>query len=526
MAGERILVVDDGEQNRDFVVEYVLTPNQYVPLIATDGRVGLEMAIKHRPDLILLDLQMPRMNGIQVLEALAARQLDIPVVLMTFHGSEEIAVEVHRLGVRDYVKKPYTVEEMLAAIERSLTETRLRREKEGLTERLIQANRDLQMRLQELNVLYGVGKSVTAISDLRQLLPRVVDAAMQITYAEEGYIYLVQNTVLVCMAQRRRVEGQLQPGDLDSSERVAAQVVESGQAQVLTAEQLADTGGFSVVAVPMIIRDVVIGALVARNVSPGSHVFTNYHSALLSALSDYVAIAIENARNFAAAQQMNENEKNKIRNTFKRFVSPQVVDEVLDNPKLLRPGGRRKEITVLFADIRGYTAFSEDLPPEEVLEMLNSYLSLAANIILSYHGTLDKYMGDGFMALFNAPEDQDHHVHLAADAALLLQSATAELASQRGDQLGFGIGIGVGEAVVGYLGTDNAINYTAVGDTVNLTKRLQEGARAGQIIVAEPVVQRLGSLAQTQPLGQMPLRGRQRHVNVYELLAVTPLQKT
>lgn len=129
MAGERILIVDDGRENRDFIVEYVIQPNGFVPLIARDGQEGLQLALQERPDLILLDLQMPKLNGLEVLEHLMAAEANIPVILMTFHGSEEIAVEVYRLGVRDYVKKPYTVEEMTAAIERSLTEVRLRKKK-------------------------------------------------------------------------------------------------------------------------------------------------------------------------------------------------------------------------------------------------------------------------------------------------------------------------------------------------------------------------------------------------------------
>ncbi|HEX2614504.1 MAG TPA: response regulator, partial [Nitrososphaera sp.] len=127
---ETILIVDDGKENRDFIIEYVLEPNGFKYLTAKDGLEGLQMALKHRPDLILLDLEMPRMKGTQVLEQLAAQNVDLPVILMTFHGSEEIAIEVYRMGVKDYIKKPYYPEEMLEAIERSLQETRLRREKE------------------------------------------------------------------------------------------------------------------------------------------------------------------------------------------------------------------------------------------------------------------------------------------------------------------------------------------------------------------------------------------------------------
>src|SRR5688572_22633062 len=149
------------------------------------------MAVKHNPDVILLDFQMPRMNGAQVLAALQEQGLNIPVILMTFHGSEEVVMQVYRLGVRDYIKKPFSVDEMLLAIERSLTEVRLQRDKEALTERVLQANRDMQRRLQELNVLYSVGKSVTALVNMDQLLPHVVDAAVQITQAEQAYLYLL-----------------------------------------------------------------------------------------------------------------------------------------------------------------------------------------------------------------------------------------------------------------------------------------------------------------------------------------------
>ncbi len=153
----RVLVADDGRDNREFIVDNILKPNGLVPLLARDGVETMEIVQQHAPDLILLDLQMPRMNGIEVLEALEAGGYDIPVILMTFHGSEEIAIEVYRKGVRDYVKKPYTVEEMLDAIDRALSEVRLRREKDALTGRLLAANVSLNRRVRELNTLYRLG---------------------------------------------------------------------------------------------------------------------------------------------------------------------------------------------------------------------------------------------------------------------------------------------------------------------------------------------------------------------------------
>ena len=520
MASELVLVVDDGKENCDFIVQYILEPNGYQAVVAKDGKEGLDMIARYRPDLVLLDYQMPRLNGIDVLNAMQANGWNIPVILMTFYGSEEIAIEVFRLGVRDYVKKPFSVEEMIAAIERNMTEVRLRREKEALTERLIQANRELQHRVQELNVLYGVGKSVTSLAEIEQLLPRVVDAAIKITDAEEGYLHLVHKDKLLCQAHKKHNQARAEAVNYEINDRIAAHVVESGQPVLISPDSEGGQNPSSVAYAPLVLRSQVIGALGVRNVSESAMPFTKHHAALLSALTDYAAIAIQNARNVEQMKQSKETEKARIRSTFQRFVPPQVVDQILDNPELLQLGGKRKEISVLFADLRGYTAYSENLSPEGVVEMLNDYLSLAANVMLSYGGTLDKYMGDGLMAIYNAPDDVADHAMAALESALTLQQASREMAAQRKDGLSFSVGIHVGEAVVGYIGTDCAINYTAVGDVVNLAKRLQESAKPGQILVEESMIHRLSGRVNAQPLGEMKIKGRQRVAQVYELLAL------
>jgi class 3 adenylate cyclase/CheY-like chemotaxis protein len=525
LAGERILIVDDGRENREFIHEYILQPSGYETLMARDGQEGLEMAIKHQPDLILLDLQMPRMDGIEVLKHLAQRNMDIPVILMTFHGSEEIAIEVYRLGVRDYVKKPFTVEEMLDSIERSLTEVRLRREKEALTERILAANRELQSRIQELNVLYAVGKSVTSTLNMDELLPRIVDAAVQITQAESGFLYLLVEERLICRALKRPTDVHAQPVNMEYKDPIAMQVIQAGKALVLSPEQLANRPGapVSVAYGPLLFGDHVIGVLGVSNLSQSAHIFTRHDRALLSTLTDYAAIAIENSRNFEELRRSKEREVAHVRGAFERLVPPSVVDHIFANPTTLELGGQRREISILFADIRGYTAWSENEPPERVVEMLNDYLSLAAEVILAWDGTLDKFFGDGLMAIFNAPADQEDHVHRAADAALALLRAANEIRERRGDGLSYSVGVSVGEAVVGYIGTERAMNYTAIGDTVNVAKRLQEQGSPGQILVEEAVIKRLGNLAQYRPLGELRVKGRKQAAFAYELLGLRPI---
>lgn len=521
MAGELILVVDDGQENRDFIIEYVLTPHDYRHLAARDGREALELILRQPPDLVLLDYQMPRMNGAELLEELQRRGINIPVVLMTFYGSEEVAVEVYRLGVRDYVKKPFSVDEMLMAIARSLSEAQLRREKDALTERLIAANRELQTRVQELNILYSIGKSVTALMEMEQLLPRIVDGAVRVTHAEEGFLYLDHKDGLICAAHKLaampRAEAVHEPAADRAAVGVAQRAVETGQPVIVTPEQ-PTRGLASIAAAPLLLAGKAIGVLGVRNTTPNAAVFGKNDLAMLSALTDYAAIALQNARYLDTERAVKEQEKAQIRSTFQRFVPHQVVDEVLKNPNALRLGGKRQEITILFVDIRGYTAYSENMAPELVVEMLNDYLSLAANVIMSYGGTLDKYMGDGLMAIFNAPDVQPDHLNAAVEAALMLQQASRELSAQRRDSIAFSAGIHCGEAVVGYIGTDSAMNYTAVGDAVNVAKRLQEAAKAGQVLIEATVATRISIPAQTQPLGELKIRGRQKPAIVYELV--------
>lgn len=524
MANELVLVVDDSKENRDFIVNYILKPNQYRPLEARDGVEAMEAARTASPDLILLDLQMPRLDGMGVIEALSRENLPIPVILMTFHGSEEIAVEVFRKGVRDYVKKPYTADEMLAAIENSLTETRLRREKEALTQRLLNANRELHNRIRELNTLYSIGKSVTALLDLPQLLARIVEASTVVTGAEQASLMLVEEQGLVLRATKRHRDPHAYPVAELSQDRLAERAVQSGQPVSLTPQQLQQLRQRSphaptaVMYVPMLVGNQPIGVLGIENISANARAFTEHDSALLSALGDYAAIAIENARNFQALEEAKEREKMVIRGAFERYVAPSVVDRVLSGPDGLQLGGSRREVSVLFADIRGFTAFAENATPEHVVELLNDYFTVAADVIFTREGTLDKYLGDAVMAFFNAPEDQPDHPYQAVEAALALQQSVAQFNAQRGiEVLSFGVGIALGDAIVGNVGTSRAMNYTAIGDSVNRARRLQEFAQPGQVLVEEGVIQRLGNRVVARKLGEVQIRGRRGAVVVYEV---------
>ncbi len=210
------------------------------------------------------------------------------------------------------------------------------------------------------------------------------------------------------------------------------------------------------------------------------------------------------------------------REMFCRYVAPAVVDRLPSDPDQLRLGGKRQALTILFADIRNFTQLSEQLAPEELVEILNQYLAVAANAVLKYEGTLDKFMGDAVMAIFNAPLPQDDHPLLAVRAALEMRQAVEQLHDRlpNAQHLEYGIGVHTGDAVVGNVGTRQQMNYTAIGDAVNVARRLQESAAGGQIILSQAVFKCVREQVDATRLPSLRVKGRRQVEQVWELDAM------
>jgi signal transduction histidine kinase/DNA-binding response OmpR family regulator len=308
MAGETVLAVDDREDSLKFLREYVLQPNGYRMLQANNGVEALEILLSQKIDLIISDLVMPKMGGLELLERLCEKELDIPTILMTFHGSEATAVRAFRLGARDYIIKPFTIDEMLNTIDRALTESRLRKERDSLTQAVLKVNQQLENRVQELRFLYGIGRSVTSLQELQQILNRIVEAATYLTNAEEGSLMLVDEETgdLYLRAARGLNEKNATSFRVKMQDSIAGQVVQSGQPVMIGGKNQDDsfrvtTGYFvkSLLNVPLKVKDRVIGVLAVNNKTTVK-AFTDRHLNLLIALADYASIAIDNARLYAS----------------------------------------------------------------------------------------------------------------------------------------------------------------------------------------------------------------------------------
>jgi len=208
------------------------------------------------------------------------------------------------------------------------------------------------------------------------------------------------------------------------------------------------------------------------------------------------------------------------RRLFERMVSPAVIDQL--NPERLQLGGSRTNITTIFADIRGFTSFSEVTDPETLVSVLNRYLAIVADAILNEEGTIDKFLGDAVMAWFNAPIPQTDHALRAIRVSLAIQNHVIQLHREMPPQfqLFFGIGIHSGEALLGLIGTEKRLEYTAIGDSVNTAKRLQENARPGQILISQCVANAVESKVMLQPVPPIQAEGKERPLEVYEVLGL------
>ena len=211
-----------------------------------------------------------------------------------------------------------------------------------------------------------------------------------------------------------------------------------------------------------------------------------------------------------------------IRSTFERYVSPRVVERLLADPSQVRLGGVQQAVTILFADLRGYTALAEALPPEQLVDVLNGHLTVAAQAILAHEGTISTFVGDLAMAIYNAPLPQPDHALRAARTALALHQGMARHHASLPPEvrMDFGVGIVTGEAVVGNLGALELQLYTAVGDVVNLAQRLEEMAGGGRVYISDSTRQALGPEANARSLGPVLVRGRSEPVVIYELLGL------
>jgi len=280
-------------------------------------------------------------------------------------------------------------------------------------------------------------------------------------------------------------------------------------------DSIVSQGVRSTICAPLLTESGVHGALYADRLDPFS-AFKPDDLELVSAVAAQTAIAVENVR---AHERLAREEV--ARANYCRFLPEYVVTQMLENPDSFKLGGVLQTITILFADIRGFTRISEHAPPEKIVQLLNRYFSAMTDIIFAHGGTLDKYIGDGLMALFGAPTVTPNDAANALSTAVAMQrrliGINLELSEEGFPEIGIGIGLHTGEVTVGYIGSERRSEYTAIGDTVNTASRLESNAKGGQILVSEATAKAARSRYTLTPREPISVKNREQPVPLFEV---------
>jgi class 3 adenylate cyclase len=356
--------------------------------------------------------------------------------------------------------------------------------------------------IERLRALVAVGAEARVILDERELLERGVELTGRALRPDALRVGLVEGEQLLFPVSMR---AGAWPEQAANDEQPADDGGDPAGASLKSLEPVEETeGGGGRLVLPLTVKDHPAGVLDVRRAEGP---FADRDRWLLRALASQLSIGLENARLYRQLDGL-----------FRQYMSPDVATALLADPTQAALGGEVAEVTVLFADLRGFTPFSERTTPDRVVAMLNRYFGGAVPVLLANGGTVVQFVGDAVMALFNAPARQPDHALRAARAALGLQAAIEAVAKGEPDWPRFRVGVNTGPALIGNIGSDELRNFTAIGDTVNLAARLeQEVAEAGQVVLGPATYDAIKHLAIARPLDPMEVKGKRAPVACWVL---------
>jgi len=390
----------------------------------------------------------------------------------------------------------------------------------------------LQRKANILTALYEMSKTLGSVFDLDAIFDKATDVIFRSTPADRVVALIAEDgsntddpklTPIAMRARDNRLDAHARRLSIGRTitrkvmkERVAllSQDAASDE-QFAGVDSIVSQGVRSTICAPLVAETRVHGALYADRLDPFS-AFKPDDLELISAVAAQTAIAVENAR---AHERLAREEV--ARANYSRFLPEYVVKQMLENPESFKLGGVSQTITILFADIRGFTRISEHAPPERIVSLLNRYFSAMTDIIFAHGGTLDKYLGDGLMALFGAPTTTPDDANNALNAAVAMQrrvlGINIELQAEGLPEIGVGMGLHTGEVIVGYIGSERRSEYTAIGDAVNTCSRLESNARGGEILMSDATAKAARSRYKLKPRDPITVKNREQPVVLWEV---------
>ena len=375
-----------------------------------------------------------------------------------------------------------------------------------------------------LSALYKASKLIASDFDLSRRLSDVLDTAMGVMDADRGFVLLREQDGNLRVSVAREMGQDLAASS--PSMGVAGKAAIDGEPVLMAGtgnelnlrESIIRQRITSAMAVPLKVEDRMLGSIYVDTRSLDVS-FNEEDLELFASMAAQLAMAIDNVHLYQANLA-----SEKKRSNLSRFLSPAIVDQIMDKDSELELGGSKRIVTTLFCDIRGFTPIAEKMPPHEMVELLNEHFSAMTQIVFNYKGTLDKYIGDEVMAVFGAPITAEDDALQAARAAVAIQAKNKELNALRFEEgrprLDLGIGINTGEVIAGYMGSPMRMEFTVVGDHVNTARRLCDIAKSGQIIIGGSTCRQVKDHAETIAIGAVVLEGKANAVDAYELIGM------
>ncbi len=384
---------------------------------------------------------------------------------------------------------------------------------------------------ERLRIAYEVTRELVGERDVDIVISKILTATFRFVRADRGVVFLMEDERLVPKYTRRRSGGEAQ---VAVSSTILDHVIKTRSA-VLTndaAMDFASSKGKSMIlnritsamVVPLVHNDALLGVVWLD--SEQLAVFTQKELELVTALAYQAAMFVENALLIKKVESEIVS-----RERFSRLLSPNLAQQVLAGKLEIKLGGSQlNECTVFNSDIRGFTRMSDGAQPQGIVDMLNEYFELMVECLFKFEGTLDKFMGDGIMALFGAPvahpDDPIRSVQTALEMMDVLGALNRKRISRGESALGVGIGIHTGPLVAGYVGSSKALSYTVIGDTANTSARLCGIADAGQIVVSESTAARLGNRFEMSELPPAKLKGKERPLRCFDVKSERGVQRS
>ena len=405
--------------------------------------------------------------------------------------------------------------------------TRLGMEQNFLPEKLVADHDALRRDYEKLRVSYELARQIGTELDIQKVLDRILAAAFQLLAADRGIILLADESgehqpraLLTRSGQNNASEPIQISKTLVDQVRTTKEAVLSSDAMVDNrfkgAHSMIMQGIRSSMAVPLIHTGTLLGIMILDS-QIATNAFTEKDLQIFQNIANQAAMAVQNSLFARKLEQ-----EAVTRERFQRLLSPAIAQQVIDGKVEITKGGEARQTTVLFSDIRGFTAMSEKEDPQIIVDMVNEYFELMVEVIFKYEGTLDKFVGDEIMALFGAPvghaDDPIRAVRTAIEMLEVLKQLNQLRVSRGEPEIHIGIGVNTGNVVAGYIGSSKALEYTVIGDTVNTGARLCSYAKAGEIIISHATYERLNGEFEVIPLPDAKVKNKSEPLRIYNVV--------